>query len=224
VGATEPATGKTADVLAALQAAQGVVQRLVVNGGTNNAVSAALKQVAADFHVSLVQGVLSHQLKRFVIDGNKVIIGREEVDQKADEVKFETNEVYCLDLVFSSSEGKPRESEARTTVFKRALDVQCVSLSPPLSLCPCLSLPKIDTVGSHRTPSLPPAPAPSPAHTRTSRLHAHTLPRPRTQHTHIHTQTHTALAPPTQPPPHAPSHSTHVLLPAHGPRNSQPSL
>ena len=30
--------------------------------------------------------------------------------------------MYCLDLVMSSGEGKPKESELRTTVFKRALE------------------------------------------------------------------------------------------------------
>ena len=123
IGAIEPVTGRKGDVLAALATAQSVVHRLVVNGATNTAVTAALKQVAADYEVNLVQGVLSHQMKRYVIDGNKVIIGREEVDQKVDETTFETFEVYALDAVFSTGEGKPRESGTRTTVFKRALDV-----------------------------------------------------------------------------------------------------
>ena len=124
VGATDPVTGPAADVLAALDCAQAVVHRLCINGGSNKAITTALKQVASDFGVSLVQGVLSHQLKRFVIDGNKVVINREEVDQKVEDVEFETHEVYALDCVFSTGDGKPRASESRTTVFKRALDVQ----------------------------------------------------------------------------------------------------
>ena len=31
-------------------------------------------------------------------------------------------QVYCLDLVMSSGEGKPRETEIRTAVYKRALE------------------------------------------------------------------------------------------------------
>jgi curved DNA binding protein len=123
IGATEPVDGRAGDVLAAVACAQQVAQRLVVNGRKNAEVTAALKQVADDFGVSLVQGVLSHQMKRFVIDGNKVIIGRQEVDQKVDENTFETYEVYAMDIAFSSGDGKTRQSESRTTVFKRALDV-----------------------------------------------------------------------------------------------------
>jgi hypothetical protein len=40
-----------------------------------------------------------------VIDGNKVIIVREELDQRVDDVTFEQGEVYSIDVAFSSGEG-----------------------------------------------------------------------------------------------------------------------
>jgi hypothetical protein len=43
---------------------------------------------------------------RFVIDGNKTIIQREEPDKKFEEVEFEPNEVYAVDICFSTGEGK----------------------------------------------------------------------------------------------------------------------
>lgn len=70
----------------------------------NSAVTSAVKQVAADYGVNLLQGVLSHQLKRFVIDGNKVVIQREEHDQKVAEATFEPNEVYAVDVALCSGE------------------------------------------------------------------------------------------------------------------------
>merc|ERR1712151_121301 len=39
-----------------------------------------------------------------------------------DEFEFELNEVYCIDIVMSSGEGKPKEAELRHTVFKRAVE------------------------------------------------------------------------------------------------------
>jgi hypothetical protein len=47
---------------------------------------------------------------------------REEPDQKVESHTFEENEVYAVDVAMSSGEGKPKESEQRTTVFKRAVD------------------------------------------------------------------------------------------------------
>merc|ERR1712151_39452 len=69
------------------------------------------------------RGVLSHQMKKFVIDGNRTIIGNaEDSEEKVDEFEFELNEVYCVDIVVSSGEGKGKETELRNTVYKRAVE------------------------------------------------------------------------------------------------------
>jgi methionyl aminopeptidase len=41
-------------------------------------------------------------MKRFVIDGNQVIINRPEFDQQVEEFTFQLNEVYALDVVMST--------------------------------------------------------------------------------------------------------------------------
>ena len=75
------------------------------------------------------QGTMMHQMKRFIIDGNNAIIGREEPststlpEQKVDDFEFEVNQVYTVDVAMSTGEGKPRQTGTRTTVFKRAVDV-----------------------------------------------------------------------------------------------------
>merc|ERR1711920_638945 len=55
-------------------------------------------------------------------DGNRVIIGAETTDEKVDEFEFEMNEVYCVDVVMSTGEGKGKETEIRSTVFKRQVE------------------------------------------------------------------------------------------------------
>ncbi|CAM9575997.1 unnamed protein product [Chrysoparadoxa australica] len=62
-----------------------------------------------------------HQMKRYVIDGSKVITLQDNAE-KVDDFEFEPNEVYAVDVAVSGGEGKPRESSTRTTVFKRAVD------------------------------------------------------------------------------------------------------
>ena len=84
--------------------------------------TAAIAKVAESFGVSACQGVLMHQMKRFVIDGNKVVTQKDEVEQHVDEVTFSANEVYAVDVVMSSGDGKPRERDSRTTIFKRAVE------------------------------------------------------------------------------------------------------
>lgn len=118
----KPLTGRQADVLTAAHIASEVVTKLMRPGNTNSQITAAIAQVAASFGVSAVSGVLSHRMKRFVIDGNKVILLRQEVEQKVETQSFELNEVYSVDVAMSTGDGKPRESMSRTTVFKRAVD------------------------------------------------------------------------------------------------------
>jgi len=118
----EPLKGKLADCICATYFAAECAHRLVRPGRTNAEVTNAIRKVADIFHVNPVEGVLSHQVKQRIIDGNKVIINRTDVDQHVEEFQFEQNEVYVIDIVMSTGEGKAKEGDVRTTVFKRALD------------------------------------------------------------------------------------------------------
>lgn len=113
---------KRADVMAAAWNAAEAAIRLVVVGNTNTQVTEAFGKIATDFGCKPMQGVLSHQMKKHVIDGNRVIIGTETTDEKVDEFEFEMNEVYCIDVVMSTGEGKGKETELRNTVYKRAVE------------------------------------------------------------------------------------------------------
>merc|ERR1719284_766750 len=109
-------------VMAAWTAAEAAL-RLVQVGNKNTQVTETFAKVASEFKCNPMQGVLSHQLKKFVIDGNQSVIMAETQEEKVEEFEFEMNEVYCLDIVMSSGEGKGKESELRHTVYKRAPDV-----------------------------------------------------------------------------------------------------
>lgn len=116
----EPATGKKADVICAAHFAAEAALRLLRPGNKNSEVTEAIAKVAETFKVNPVEGVLSHLIRRFVIDGDKVIINKSTVEQKVDEFTFEEGEVYTVDIVMSTGEGKAKEVESRTTIFKRA--------------------------------------------------------------------------------------------------------
>lgn len=116
----EKAEDRRADVIMAAWNAAEATLRLVQVGNTNTQVTEMLGKIAEEFKCKPVQGVLSHQVKKHVIDGNKCIIGAETADEKVDEIEFEMNEVYCIDIVMSTGEGKGKETEMRHTVYKRA--------------------------------------------------------------------------------------------------------
>lgn len=121
---SKPVEGRKADVILAAYNALQASLRLLKPGNKNTEISETIKEVSESYQTNAVEGVLSHELKKHLIDGNKVILNKESFDQKVDESEFQVNDVFAFDVIVSTGEGKPRESEFRTTVYKRALEKQ----------------------------------------------------------------------------------------------------
>jgi methionine aminopeptidase len=85
-------------------------------------VTEAIAKVCAEYGVNPVEGVLSHKMKKHLIDGNDVIINKDTPDKKVEKFEFMPGDVIGLDIFVSTGEGKPKEGDYRTTVFKRELD------------------------------------------------------------------------------------------------------
>jgi len=115
-------TGKVADVITAAQVAMNAAIHSLQIGKTNEEISEVIKHVADAYHVSPLEGVLSHQMTRWLIDGDKVIMNKPMVDQRVEKCTVEANDVWCIDIVMSTGEGVAREREQRTTIFKRDLE------------------------------------------------------------------------------------------------------
>jgi len=117
-------TGKKAEVVLAAYNAMLAAQRLIKEAGTNNSVTEVINKVCDEFGVNPVEGVLSHKVKKHLIDGNDVIINKETPEQKVEEYEFMPGDVFGLDIFVSTGEGKPKEGDFRTTVYKREIDTQ----------------------------------------------------------------------------------------------------
>lgn len=123
VGATKdaPVTGRKADVIKAAHLCAEAALRLVKPGNQNTQLTEAWNKIAQSFKCMAVEGMLSHQLKQHTIDGEKTIIQNPTDQQRKDHEKaeFEVHEVYAVDVLISTGEGKARDSGQRTTVYKR---------------------------------------------------------------------------------------------------------
>jgi len=115
-------SGKVADVITAAQVATNAAIHMLQIGKTNEEISEVIKHVADAYHVTPLEGVLSHQMTRWLIDGDKVIMNKPMVDQRVEKCSVEANDVWCLDIVMSTGEGIAREREQRTTIYKRSLE------------------------------------------------------------------------------------------------------
>lgn len=117
-------SGKKAEVTLAAYHAFRAAQRLIKEQGTNTSVTQVIAKVSEVFGCNPVEGVLSHKVKKHLIDGNDVIINKETPEQRVEEFEFAAGDVIGLDIYVSTGEGKPKEGDYRTTVYKRELDAQ----------------------------------------------------------------------------------------------------
>lgn len=123
VGATaeNKCKGRAADVVLAAYHASQAALRLLKDGTGNYAVTEAVQKIAADFKCKPIEGMLSHQLKQFKIDGEKTIIQNPTIAQKKEHEKcdFEKYEVYAMDVLISTGEGLGKEHDTRVSIYKK---------------------------------------------------------------------------------------------------------
>ncbi|XP_052893166.1 proliferation-associated protein 2G4 [Anopheles moucheti] len=123
VGATpeNKCKGRAADVVLAAYHASQAALRLLKDGTGNYAVTDAVQKIASDFKCKPIEGMLSHQLKQFKIDGEKTIIQNPTVAQKKEHEKceFEKYEVYAMDVLISTGEGLGKELDTRVAIYKK---------------------------------------------------------------------------------------------------------
>jgi methionine aminopeptidase len=85
---TAPIKGRAADAYAACLTAADAALRSLRPGNKNTAISELIQKIAAEYKVTPVQGVLSHQLLKNKIDGDKSIINRIDPEHKIEECEF----------------------------------------------------------------------------------------------------------------------------------------
>jgi len=119
----EKVTGRKADViLAAYNALHAGLRLLNAKKNTNDDVTKAFKSVTDSYNVTPVEGVLSHKMRRDIVDGFETIICNKSKEHQVDIRDFDHGDVYGLDVIVSTGEGRPKESPLKTTVYKRALE------------------------------------------------------------------------------------------------------
>lgn len=129
-------TGRQADALLAAHYASEAALRLMKPGTENHAVTNIVQTIAESYKCKPIEGMLSHQLKQFEIDGEKSIIQNPNEIQRKEHEKssFELHEVYAIDVLVSTGEGVGREMETRTTVFKKSNETYMLKMKASRAL------------------------------------------------------------------------------------------
>jgi curved DNA binding protein len=114
---------KESAVIAAGNAVLDAAIRQLRPGNSTTEVAKVIEDCATHFGLNPVEGSLSHQLKRYIVDGFKVIPSKASSDHKVHEYEIQENSVWCLDIVLTTGKGsKLKERDMKPCVYKQAID------------------------------------------------------------------------------------------------------
>lgn len=102
----------------------------------NQKVTEGVQKIADSFKCKPIEGMVSHQLKQFRIDGEKTIIQNPNDAQRKEHAKvdFGVNEVYAMDVLISTGEGVAKEGDTKVTIFKKTDEVYSLKLKASRTL------------------------------------------------------------------------------------------
>ncbi|XP_060658379.1 proliferation-associated protein 2G4 [Drosophila nasuta] len=115
-------SGRQADVILGAYWAVQAALRLLKAGSNNYSLTDAVQQISESYKCKPIEGMLSHELKQFKIDGEKTIIQNPSEAQRKEHEKctFEKHEVYAIDVIVSTGEGVGREKDTKVSIYKKS--------------------------------------------------------------------------------------------------------
>ncbi|KAJ1977648.1 Proliferation-associated protein 2G4 [Dimargaris xerosporica] len=114
--------GRKADVLLAAHYAAEVALRMFTPGTKNMDVTQAVQKAAQAYETVPAEGMLSTEMSQNKVYGEKAVILNPSTELRRSHkvAKIEAHEVYQVDITVCTGDGKPRETEHRTTVFHKS--------------------------------------------------------------------------------------------------------
>lgn len=119
----EKVTGQKADLLKGTHTALQAAIRTFFADKKNTEVTETIKKATDTYKIVPMDGFFSGKVKKHMIDTADTIANRHNPEQKVEDYTFAPGDVFYLDIIVGTgTEGKARESEFRTTVFRRAIE------------------------------------------------------------------------------------------------------
>lgn len=102
----------------------------------NQKVTEGVQKIAESYQCKPIEGMVSHQLKQFRIDGEKTVIQNPNDAQRKEheKVDFDVHEVYAMDVLISTGEGVAKEGDTKVSIFKKTEEVYSLKLKASRTL------------------------------------------------------------------------------------------
>lgn len=113
---------KEANVIQAAYTALQTAVRKIRPGTKMYEITEVIEKVAAHFNVNCAEGVLSHQLKQYIVDGFKCFPCKNNPEHTVHDYAVEPATVWTLDVVMTTGKGKFKERDTRCQIYKQSLE------------------------------------------------------------------------------------------------------
>ncbi|PAA82245.1 hypothetical protein BOX15_Mlig005768g1 [Macrostomum lignano] len=119
--AAAPATGRKADAMLAAHYVAEACMRLLKPGGTNTEVADTAQKIASAYKCTMVENMQCHLAKQHVVEADKSVVWNpdETVKKAVEKCEFDVHEVWNVDVLVSTGDGKAKERDTKTTVFRK---------------------------------------------------------------------------------------------------------
>ncbi|KAG1680231.1 Proliferation-associated protein 2G4 [Nymphon striatum] len=108
-------TDRKADLIMATRMASEAALRLVKPGNENNAVTDAVQKIAESYKCKPIEDLRRMHLLFYATKVNQYM-------KEHEKCEFEMHEVYAIDVLVSTGDGKGKEMNTRTTIYKKTDD------------------------------------------------------------------------------------------------------
>ncbi|KAI9019363.1 peptidase M24, structural domain-containing protein [Phycomyces nitens] len=120
----QPITGRAADVICATYFAHEAAIRMLRPGVKSSEISRVISEIAAYYRCKPAEGTFSSLMKRFVLRAGKDIenqLNEEMTVKELENLDFEieANQVYQLNIVLTTSDGKVKTAEDKPFLYQR---------------------------------------------------------------------------------------------------------
>ncbi|CRH03870.1 proliferation-associated protein 2g4, putative [Plasmodium relictum] len=78
-----------------------------------------IQKACEELKCNVISNCVSYQIKKYILEGSKFILLKDNADNKIEDFQIEPDDIYIVDVMVTSGDGKIKESDHKTTIYKR---------------------------------------------------------------------------------------------------------
>ncbi|GAW82951.1 proliferation-associated protein 2g4 [Plasmodium gonderi] len=78
-----------------------------------------IQKACEELKCNVISNCVTYQIKKYILEGSKFILLKENPENKIDDFQIEPDDIYIIDVMVTTGDGKIKESDHKTTIYKR---------------------------------------------------------------------------------------------------------